>query len=159
MEGGQGGGGGGGAGLSAEDLQVLALNAERISIPELLFSPLDAGLGQAGLPSVIAAAINACPVQHRPALWSSIVLTGGGARMPGVEARLARELRQLAPCGVQVLTFTPQEPQLTAWRGGSAIGSHREHMQRLTVTKQMWMEEGPARCAARLAAAENKLLL
>ena len=150
-------GGGGGGGL--EDLQVLALNAERISIPELLFSPQDAGLGQPGLPAAIAAAIAACPAQHRPALWSSIVLTGGGARMPGLEARLARELRQLAPSGVHVVTYTPREPQLAAWRGGSALAALPQRMQRVCVTKQMWAEEGPARCAARLASGGDRVLL
>ena len=77
--------------------------------------------------------------------------------MPGLEARLARELRQLAPSGVQVLTYTPREPQLAAWRGGSAIASHAQHMRAISVTKAMWAEEGPARCAARLASSSERV--
>ena len=77
--------------------------------------------------------------------------------MPGLEARLARELQQLAPAGVDVGLFTPQQPLLAAWRGGSAAAGGGR-MQRAAVTKAMWREEGAGRVAARLAGAEAALL-
>lgn len=75
-----------------------------------------------------------------------------------MEARLTRELRQLAPCDTEVLLYTPQDPHLTAWRGGSALGGNRGVLQRLAVTKAMWAEEGAARCAARMEAGWGAML-
>jgi len=146
-------------GGTVDNSQVLIMGTERISIPELLFRPSDTGLNQGGLPSLVASTIANCPAVYRPALWSSIVLTGGGARIPGLEARLARELRELAPCDTSVLLYTPREPHLTAWRGGSALGSSRATFQRIAITKAMWAEEGAARCAAKMEAAWETMLL
>jgi actin-related protein len=146
------------AAAAAAAAQTLVMCAERISVPEVLFNPGDAGLRQAGLPAVIAAAIAGCAPHVRPALWGSIVLTGGGAALPGLEARLAAELRRLAPAGVDVALFTPQQPARAAWRGASAVAAEGTRMQRAAVTKQMWREEGAARVAAKLAGAEETLL-
>lgn len=146
------------AGLPDAAAQTLVMCAERIAVPEILFNPGDTGLRQGGLPAAIAAAIAGCAPHLRPALWGSIVLTGGGAAMPGLEARLAAELRKLAPAGVDVALYTPQQPALAAWRGGATLAADGARMQRAAITKQMWREEGAARIAARLAGAEAALL-
>ena len=143
------------AAMAGAAAQSLFLNTERISIPELLFSPSDAGYAQLGLPAMIASAVNAAPAYTRPLLWSSIVLVGGGAHLPGLEVRLKRELRALAPAGMGVELWTPPEPELAVWRGAAARASETDFLQ-MCVTKQMWKEEGPVRCTARLnAMAEN----
>ena len=140
----------------AVDAQSLTLSTERFSIPELLFFPVDVGLNQEGLPGAIAAAIEAGVPSARAAHWSSIVLVGGGARLPGLETRLAAELRARAPAGVGVRLFTPAEPELMAWRGASAIAA-RPDFSKFLVTKAMWKEEGPVRCTVRLNAAAQAL--
>ena len=91
------------------DLQTLVLCGERISIPELLFQPSLAGLKQAGLPGAVAQSIARCPPAIRPCLWSSVILTGGNALLPGLEARLTSELTSLAPPGAEVRAWTPAE--------------------------------------------------
>ena len=51
-----------------------------------------------------------------------VFLVAGNARMPGLEARLASELRPLAPTALPVRVYTPPEPDLAVWRGGAALG-------------------------------------
>jgi actin-related protein len=58
-------------------------------------------------PGVTLQAISGCPRVLQPALWCSIALVGGNACLPGLEARLQRELRQLAPAEFDVNMFTP----------------------------------------------------
>lgn len=134
-----GGGAAGGPEGQPSDAQVLVMNAERISIPEALFRPSEAGISQAGLPDAVAAAIAACPAHVQPALWSSIIITGGNARMPGLEARLYQELRRLAPQHVALALYTPASPELTAWKGGSVLGC-RPDLSSFVVTRQQWLD-------------------
>jgi len=128
---------------SAEPAQSLALLAERFSVPELLFSPREAGVAQAGLAHAVAEAIAACPAPLRAGLWSSVTLVGGGAALPGLEARLFRELRALCPAGAPLGVFTARAPAECAWRGGSIAGC-RPDLGALLVTKAEYTERGPA---------------
>ena len=112
-------------------------------MPELLFSPRDAGVAQGGLALAVAEAIGASPAPLQPALWASIALVGGGAALPGLEARLFRELRSLAPSGTPLGLFTAREPAGCAWRGGSLAGS-RPDLGALLVSKADWLARGPA---------------
>lgn len=125
------------------------MNTERIAVPEVLFQPSLVGMdGEGGLHDAIAQAIAACPPAIQPALWSSIILTGGNAHLPGLEARLARELAPLAPSGSVVQLYTPSDPHLTAWRSASLwAASCPADLQATSVTRQQYQEEGPRACA------------
>ena len=138
--------------VPAADQQVLVLNAERFAIPEALFRPADIGLAECGVHEAVAEAIGAAPRALRPALWSSIVLAGGGARMPGFEARLARELRALAPAGAVVRVYTADEPDTAAWAGGArwAAGAGGDFRD-ACVSRAEYAEEGERVCARRFA--------
>ena len=126
-----------------EPLQSLALLAERFTVPELLFQPREAGIAQAGLAHAVAEAIAASPAPLRAGLWASIALVGGGAALPGLEARLFRELRALCPGDSPLGLFTARAPAECAWRGGSAAGC-RPDLGALLVTKAEYAERGPA---------------
>lgn len=43
-----------------EDEQVLTMNNERFTVPEILFNPSDIGMDQAGIPEAIVDAISSC---------------------------------------------------------------------------------------------------
>jgi actin-related protein 6 len=88
---------GGGGIKESGDFQILRMEAERFSVPEVLFAPSDVGLEQPGLPELIVEACMACDPALRPLLFASIVLVGGGARLPGLLGRLHRDLRPLVP--------------------------------------------------------------
>ncbi|TEB40080.1 actin-related protein Arp6 [Coprinellus micaceus] len=68
--------------------QVLVMNNERFTVPELLFRPDDLGLQQAGLPVVIRHCISLLPEELQGVFWANIGLIGGNAKFPGLKQRL-----------------------------------------------------------------------
>ena len=56
--------------------QVLQLNNERFLVPEVLFSPTDIGLNQAGVPEAVVQAVNATHAALQPLLYTNVILTG-----------------------------------------------------------------------------------
>jgi actin-related protein 6 len=78
-------------------LQSLQLTTERFSVPELLFTPTDAGLPHIGLAEACMRAVQQCPMWMQNALLAHVVISGGCARLDGLSKRLTKELRALAP--------------------------------------------------------------
>ncbi|KAF8991905.1 hypothetical protein BGZ52_013020, partial [Haplosporangium bisporale] len=73
-----------------EDEQVLTMNNERFTVPEILFNPSDIGMDQAGISEAIVDAISSCDE------------VGGNARLPGYKKRIAHDLRQLTPSEYEI---------------------------------------------------------
>ena len=82
--------------------QVLAVNNERFTVPEVVFAPPDIGLRQAGLAQAVADAAFAAPPALHPLLLSNVLCTGGLARCPGFRKRRAADLRALVPDDIEV---------------------------------------------------------
>jgi len=135
----------------AVEEQVLSLSNERIALPEVLFSPTDIGLEQAGVAECVVQATEACIPDLREALYSNILLTGGSSSFPNFEERLRRELRQLVPSEYEIGITSAAQPTLSAWRGGSIFASSDEYASQV-VTKKEYREEGHALCRRRFAA-------
>lgn len=143
-------------GNNDDDSQVLTLLTERFSIPEILFNPSDIGMNQCGIAEAIAEAIQECPKEIRPIMWSSIILVGGGALLPGLEARLYSELTSLCPTEYSGLVgiYTPKDPLGSTWKGGSIMGSRHDMFSSsfsqsvtksssvLSITKTDYFEKG-----------------
>lgn len=104
--------------------QTLVMEVERFSVPELLFNPSDVGLSQAGIPEAIHDAISSCDLGIQGSLYHHILLTGGNARFPGVQERVEREVRALAPDYCSVSVVLPEDPSNYAWNGGSLFAHH-----------------------------------
>lgn len=100
-----------------DDEQVLQMGNERLCVPEVLFTPSDIGLAQAGLAECVAAAVAACPAWMHGLLYDNIVLVGGNARLPNFQTRVERELRALVP----------QEFKITVRMGEESV--HHAHSQ------------------------------
>lgn len=128
--------------------QSIRLNNERYSVPELLFSPSDVGIDQCGIPETIVAAIEECDAAAHPWLYRNIVLTGGNACLPNFKERIQREIRALAPDAYDVQVRLPQDPVGYAWHGGAALASDSVFPS-ICVTKQEYLERGPAVCHER----------
>lgn len=121
--------------VPASDEQVLRLNNERFSIPEILFNPSDIGINQMGIPEAIVHSISTTPSQMHPYLYSNILLTGGSTKFPGFYERVLTEVRKLAPDSFQVNVSHSEQPDWTPWLGGQKLaeGSEKgEHLQRIT---------------------------
>lgn len=77
---------GGGGGEVEED--YMTLGNERFTVPELLFSPSDVGMKQAGLPETVMQSLNVLPAGLWPAMLANIVVVGGNVKIPGFLKRL-----------------------------------------------------------------------
>jgi actin-related protein 6 len=80
--------GAGGGGRAADEFQVLAMENERFSVPEVLLNPSIIGLNQSGLPETVAASVASLPEDVQGLFWDNIVCVGGNAAMPGFHERL-----------------------------------------------------------------------
>ena len=138
---------------AAAEEQVLKLANERIAVPELLFSPSDIGIEQAGVAECVVQAAEACLPEMRDALYSNIVLTGGCVLFPNFAERLRRELRMLIPSETELEISTASDPINAAWRGGSIFAASDAYESQV-VTRAEYQEYGHALCRRRFAAAE-----
>lgn len=128
--------------------QTIRLNNERFSVPECLFSPSDVGIDQCGIPETIVHAIQECDQEAQPWLYRNILLTGGNACLPNFKERIQREIRALAPDAYDVNVRLPEDPVGYAWHGGAALASDPVFSS-ICVTKQEYLERGPAVCHER----------
>ena len=79
------------------DDQVLAMESERFSVPELLFNPSDIGIDQAGIVEATWQSLQQLPTVSQGLAASNILLTGGNCNLPQLRDRYALEVRQLIP--------------------------------------------------------------
>lgn len=93
----------------AENCQILRLNNERFTVPELLFYPKDVGLSSIGVAEAVAKTILAAPAPVQHILAKHIILTGGNARIPGFKERLEADVRSFLPSSYILKTYKPQE--------------------------------------------------
>ena len=142
-------GGADGAG-AAEDYMTLA--NERFAVPELLFSPTDVGMKQAGLPGLVMQSLQTLPGGLWPALLANVVIVGGNAQMPGLVARLQTELRQLAPAECVVRVVRAPDPVRSTWLGGAHLANDREALRARAVTREEYQEHGAAWVARKFSA-------
>ena len=72
--------------LLSED--VLVLGNERFTVPEILFTPGDIGMKQAGIPDMILQSLSVLPTGLHPAFLANVLVVGGNALLPGFMDRL-----------------------------------------------------------------------
>ncbi|XP_045454476.1 actin-related protein 10 [Melitaea cinxia] len=86
----------------------------------------------ASLPDIILQCISQSPIDARRELAENILVTGGGAALPGLKARLAQELRHLVTLPpyserLHVRSFkfhsAPAHESCAAWLGGALLGA------------------------------------
>ena len=78
--------------------QVLLLNNERFTIPELLFNPSDVGFPNMGVAEAVKASVTSSSIDSslRPLLVSNALLIGGCSMFPGFQERMQADLTALA---------------------------------------------------------------
>lgn len=125
-------------------LQRVTLIAERVAVPEMLFSPQDHGVRQAGLADLVQQAIFSVKETTWRPHFGRIVLCGGLARLPGLVGRLRRELRQLLPSTWQLEVLMEEEPELSVWRGAARLALSPEFRDGSEgfCSRQAWEEAG-----------------
>ncbi|PKY05894.1 actin family protein [Aspergillus campestris IBT 28561] len=126
--------------LLSED--VLVLGNERFTVPEILFTPGDIGMKQAGIPDMILQSLSVLPTGLHPAFLANVLVVGGNALLPGFMDRLETELRQTASTECVVRVRRPQDPIRFAWLGGARFATNKEELKRVAITRQEYQENG-----------------
>jgi len=68
--------------------QIISLNNERFTIPELLFNPSDIGMKEMGISEAIVDAVQSCLADVQPHLYSNVILIGGNTLFKGFRDRM-----------------------------------------------------------------------
>ncbi|KNC54693.1 actin family protein [Thecamonas trahens ATCC 50062] len=130
-----------------ENMQVLRFALERLSVPELLFHPSDAGLDECGVHELIADAVAATPQLMRIPLYNNIIAVGGSTLFPGFLPRLEADLRPLVEASYDLTLHRPppQESAIDhAWHAASRFAASPAFSDHI-VTQAQFAEEGFSR--------------
>lgn len=103
---------------------------ERFKLAEGLFDHAMLGAGY-----IAATSTGMCDVDIRPALYSSVVLTGGNSLVQGFSDRLSRDLSSRTPGSMRLKMIAANgtvERRFGAWVGGSILAS-------IGTFQQMWV--------------------
>lgn len=120
--------------------QVLNLSNERFMIPELLFSPSDIEIREAGIPEAVMQSVTHFPENIQAMLLENVVTIGGNCKFPGFHKRLSSELRSLAPANWEVKVFEPSDPICFPWKKASHMPL--EHWNANKITRSEYSEHG-----------------
>ncbi|KAJ3489979.1 hypothetical protein NLI96_g1756 [Meripilus lineatus] len=124
-----------------DSYQILYMNNERFSVPEILFRPDDIGLEEVGIAGTIAHSISLLPEDIQGMFWANIGLIGGSTQFPGFRDRLLSELRGLAPADCMVSISQSKDPVVQAYRSALSLSASPYFPQRL-VTRAEYLEMG-----------------
>ena len=124
------------------DGQLITVSTERFRPPEALFQPAFLGMESAGAHDLVYNAIMRCDVDIRKDLYSNIVVAGGSTMFPGFADRMQKEITALAPSTMRIKVVAPPERKLSAWIGGSILGS-LSSMQQMWINKRDYDTSGP----------------
>ncbi|CAJ0631561.1 11716_t:CDS:10 [Entrophospora sp. SA101] len=127
------------------DEQVLYMNNERFTVPEILFNPSDIGMDQAGIPEAIVASINSISPDTQGLFYENVLLVGGNSLFSGYKERIEKDLRVLAPSDYEIKIGIPDNPITYAWHGGSKFAKTNEFKD-MSVTKSEYDEHGSNIC-------------
>jgi len=124
------------------DGNVITIGSERFRAPETLFQPNFVGMESAGIHKLTFDSIMKCDVDIRRDLYKNIVMSGGTTMFNGIPARLEKEMKALAPQGMDIKVIAPPERKYSVWIGGSILAS-LSTFEEMWVTKEEYDESGP----------------
>jgi len=124
------------------DGNVITVGNERFRCPEVLFQPNFVGMENAGVHQLTFNSIMKCDVDIRRDLYKNIVMSGGTTMFEGIPERLEKEMKALAPQGMDIKVIAPPERKYSVWIGGSILAS-LSTFEEMWVTKEEYDESGP----------------
>jgi len=124
------------------DGNIITVGNERFRAPEVLFQPNFVGMEQAGIHKLTFQSIMKCDVDIRRDLYKNIVMSGGTTMFKGIPERLEKEIKALAPQGMDIKVIAPPERKYSVWIGGSILAS-LSTFEEMWVTKEEYDESGP----------------
>ncbi|TFK27592.1 actin-like protein ARP6 [Coprinopsis marcescibilis] len=125
-----------------ESDQILVMNNESFTVPEVIFRPDDIGIQQAGLAETIAHSISLLPDDLQGMFWSNIGLIGGSTKFPGFRRRLLTELQSLVPMEWDISICEADDPVTEAYKSAYQLASRPDFATRYCVTREEYAESG-----------------
>jgi len=125
------------------DGQVITVGNERFRCAEALYQPSLLGMEAVGIHETTYNSIMKCDVDIRKDLYANIVLSGGTTMYPGIEKRMEKEIKALAPPTMKIKIVAPPERKYSVWIGGSILSS-LSTFQQMWISKQEYDETGPS---------------
>jgi len=123
------------------DGQVITVGNERFRCPEVLFKPNLIGREFSGIHQTTYDSIMKCDVDIRKDLYGNIVLSGGTTMFEGIDNRMEKEIKALAPQSMKIKIVAPPERKYSVWIGGSILAS-LSTFQQMWISKQEYDESG-----------------
>ncbi|ERN19028.1 actin-related protein 8 isoform X1 [Amborella trichopoda] len=119
------------------------LSKERFQTGEILFQPHLGGLRTMALHQAVALCMEHChivDVAPDHGWYKTVVLAGGSSCLPGLAARLEKELQRLLPHSISegVKVFPPSHGPESAWFGAKLISNISTFPERWYVTKKQF---------------------
>lgn len=105
------------------DCSVIKVGRDCFVYPECLFDPAILGVEGKGIHEMVGDVVGKWESDVQRELYSNILLTGGNTMFTGFDERLAKELRKVAPEGVNVNIEAPSIREYSAFVGGSVFAS------------------------------------
>jgi len=125
------------------DGQVITIGSSRFRTPEALFEPTMVGLEDSGIHKLVYDCILKCDVDIRKDLYANIVLSGGSTMYTGIQERMEKEVKALAPPTMKIKVVAPPERKYSVWIGGSILSS-LSTFDNMWITKEEYDESGPS---------------
>ncbi|KAL9644713.1 hypothetical protein ABK040_012367 [Willaertia magna] len=125
------------------DGDVITVGNERFRCPEVLFQPNLIGMKGPGLHEIVFESIDRCNIDISKDLYCNIVLSGGSTMFDGIDVRITKELRKLAPTKTRIIVVAPPERKYSVWIGGSILAS-LSTFQHMWISKEEYDDEGPS---------------
>lgn len=119
----------------------LHLGVESIRAPELLFQPSMIGSSEAGIVETIDFVLKLFTADEQLLLAENIFVTGGCAQLPGLKARLDREMMSIRPFQSPYNVILAKQSSVDAWSGAKDMANESDFQQYLT-TKNDYLEYG-----------------
>jgi actin len=116
---------------------TISIGHERFACPEILFRPLLPSIE--GMHIATDSVIKACDVSVQHHLYGNIVLAGDALALPGMVARMEREMRAVAP-GARVTVRASAKH--STWTGGAILASSHSFL-RMCMLNAIYNEQGP----------------
>ena len=91
------------------DGNTITIGNARFRCPEVLFKPNMIGIEESGIQRLVYNSIQKCDVDIRKDLYANIVMSGGSTLFPGMEARMEKELVNVAPESMKIKIVAPPE--------------------------------------------------
>ncbi|XP_063404961.1 actin-related protein 6-like [Mytilus trossulus] len=132
-------------GRAKDGEQIIRMNNERFTIPELLFHPSDVGIHEMGVAEAVVHTIQSLPEEMQPHMYNNVILTGGNCKMPGFYSRMERETRSMTPDEYDLCMKKPENPSTYAWEGGTLLAKDPQ-IKKMSVTREEYEENGHNIC-------------